>query len=396
MAKLSDAPSRGAAPLLTRRPSGHVWAVDVVRLLTFSAVIAVHTLAYTQDPGNEGVNGLMLLLQFGRDVFFSITGFVLVYSTIGKPVATLPFWRKRMTYVVVPYLTWSLLYYGVDLIIAPYPAFSWRDLGMDVVDGNAFYHLYFLLVSMQLYLVFPLLVRFVRATAHKAGWVLLGVGALNVAWIGLLEYHPVPHGSASWLWNHAYEILPTYAIYVLAGCYGALYLPRLQSALRRRPGRAVAAAAGLIGAALGAYALQLSSYIPRVAGSPIQPIMVLSCAAAVILVGLVATRWADGPRRGQAQVETGSDISFGVYLAHPLILTLLLNNGLAWTRHDLNPALATILAFVGTVAGASGLSWAARRTPLALPLTGRPWRRSPGPAAVAATRAGTPVGVTAG
>ncbi len=396
MTKLSDAPLQGAAPLLTRRPSGHVWAVDVVRLLTFSAVIAVHTLAYTQDPGNEGVNGMMLLLQFGRDVFFCITGFVLVYSTIGRRVSPLPFWRRRFPYVVVPYLAWSLIYYAVDLAIAPYPAFSWHTLGMDIVDGNAFYHLYFLLVSMQLYLVFPLLVRFVRATAHKAGWVLLGVGALNVAWIAALEYRPVPAGTASWLWNHGYEILPTYAIYVLAGCYGALYLPRLQAALRLHPVRSAAACLVLAGTGVAAYAWQLQDYIPRIAGSPIQPIMVLTCASAIIFLGLVGTRWADGPRRGETQVETGSDISFGVYLAHPLILTLLLNNGLSWSRHVVNPALATAAALLGTVAGASLLSWVARRTPLALPLTGRPWKRPVRAPGTAGSTIGSPIGATAG
>ena len=36
-----------------------------------------------------------------------------------------------------------------------------------LVTGTASYHLYFLLVSMQLYLVFPLLRRLLRATAGR-------------------------------------------------------------------------------------------------------------------------------------------------------------------------------------------------------------------------------------
>jgi peptidoglycan/LPS O-acetylase OafA/YrhL len=356
----------------------------------------VHVLAYTEDPGSEAVNGVMLLFQFGRDVFFCITGFVLVYSTIGRRVAAVPFWRKRFPYVVVPYLTWSLIYYGVDLIIAPYPSWSWHTLGMDLLDGNAFYHLYFLLVSMQLYLVFPLLVRFVRATAHRAGRVLLAVGALNIGWIALLEYHPVPSGPASWLWHHGYEILPTYALYVMAGCYGALYLPRLQAALRRHPRRAVGIAVALAGTAVGSYAIQLDRYVPRIAGAPIQPIMVLSCGAAIIVFGLIGTRWADGPRRAASKVETGSDISFGVYLAHPLILTLLLNNGLGWSPTGGDPVLDSGLAFVGTVAGATLLAWVARQTPLAMGLTGRPWRRRvEAPEGVAVT-VSPPIGTAAG
>lgn len=383
--------------MLTRRPSGHVWSVDVVRLLTFSAVIAVHTLAYTEDPGSVTANGAMLLLQFGREVFFCITGFVLVYSTLGKTVDPRSFWRRRFPFVLVPYLAWSMLYYLVDLVIAPYPSWSWHDLAMDLVDGNAFYHLYFLLVSMQLYLVFPWLIRFVRATAHKAGWVLAGVGLLNVGWLGLLQYHAVPAGTLSWFWNHGYEILPTYSLYVLAGCYAAIYLPTLQSLLRRHPRRSLLLAVALAAGVLGVYAIQLRSMVPRSAGYVLQPAMVAACAAAVIVLGLIGTRWADGPRRGERAVAVGSDISFGVYLAHPLVLTLLLNNGLGNSDQRLTPWLASTLAFAGTVVGASLLSWLARRTPAALPLTGRARLRVRSePSAPRPSDVGPAVGATAG
>jgi peptidoglycan/LPS O-acetylase OafA/YrhL len=135
--------------------------------------------------------------------------------------------------------------------------------------------------------------------------------------------------------------------------------------------------------------------VPRIAGAPIQPIMVLACGAAIILLGLIGTRWADGPRRGESKVEIGSDISFGVYLAHPLILTLLLNNGFGWTRTSLNPALASGLAFVGTVVGAALLSWVARQTPLAMPLTGRPWKRRVKAPDGVTVSIGSPIGATA-
>ena len=370
----TDAPA--AAGPLTSRPQGHVWAVDVVRLLTFAAVIAVHCVAYTDDPANPVANAAMMLLQFGREVFFSITGFVLTWSTIGRRVEPWPFWHRRITFVAVPYLTWTLLYYLVDLIIPPYPAWSWSTLGLFTVEGAAFYHLYFLLVSMQLYLVFPLLVRFVRATAGRP-WRWLGaITAVNLVWLSVLQYVPVPQGSASWLWIHAFELLPTYATYVLAGCYAALWLPQLESLLRRHPGRALAVAAGCVVAAMAAYSWQLRTMDPRSASNVLQPAQTFACAAAVIVVGLVGVRWASGERRGQRWVAIGSDISFGVYLVHPLVLTLLLNNGLG-TDHQRFPQLVcTILAFVGVVLGSTALAWLLRQTPLSLALVGRPRRRT--------------------
>lgn len=370
----------GDGPLLAR-PSGHVWSIDILRLLTFTAVISVHTVAFTQDPTRVGVNGALMILQFGREIFFSITGFVLVYSTLGRPVEARSLWRRRVPYVIIPYLTWTAVYYAVDLVIAPYPAFSWHTLGLDVADGNAFYHLYFLLVSAQLYLVFPWLIRGVRATARHPFAVLGTVGALNMVWLWLLHYRPTPTGTLSWFWNHGYEILPTYSVYVLGGCYAALHVTQLQDALRRRPGRALALAAASIGVALGFYAWQLRTTDPRTAGAVLQPAMVAACLGAVIVLGLVGTRWADGPQRGRRAVTVGSDISFGVYLAHPLVLTVLLNNGLGNTAQKIPALPATLLAFVVTVVGASALSVLARRTPLSLLLTGRAWRAGPSPTA---------------
>ncbi len=366
---------------LGTRPHGRVWSLDVIRLLTFTAVISVHVLAYTENPGNRAVNGAMLLLQFGREVFFSLTGFVLVYSALGRRIEAWPFWRRRFPFVVVPYLAWSLVYYGVDLLIAPYPSFSWPTLGLDIVDGNAFYHLYFLLVSMQLYLVFPWLVRVVRRTAGHAGLVLAVVGALNMAWLAVLQYVPAPSGTLSWFWNHGYELLPTYAVYVLAGCYAAVHVDMLQALVRRRPGRAFALAAAAAMVAEIGYLAQLGGDGPRQAAEVLQPVMILACIAAVLALAVIGVRWADGPRRGERAVQMGSDISFGVYLAHPLVLTVLLNNGLGNNDQVLPAPLASVLALVGTIAGSVALSWLARRTPLTLLLTGRPRPRNapPGP-----------------
>ena len=63
------------------RRADHVWPVDVVRLSAFAAVIMVHSIAFTEQPDNSLAAGALMLLQFGREVFFALTAFVLVLST---------------------------------------------------------------------------------------------------------------------------------------------------------------------------------------------------------------------------------------------------------------------------------------------------------------------------
>ena len=356
---------------------GHVDEVDVVRIVTFAAVIAVHAIAFTQRPSNQVAAGAMMLLQFGRELFFALMGFVLVYSAERRYPGARAFWRRRFLFVAVPYLAWTLIYWFDAVLRGQH-----QRLVSDLVTGNAEYHLYFLLVTMQLYLVFPLVLRFVRRTAPRAWTVLGAVAVVNLAWLAALHSVHSPPGWAGWVWGHAYELLPTYSMYVLAGCYAALHLGRVREVVRSKADVLVAAAVGAAGLALVAYVAQLSTRAPRDAADVLQPAMALSCLAAVLLLFVGGSRWAASERRAgagdasNAMVQEASDISFGVYLAHPLVLQLLLDAGLGNTGQRLPAPLATVLAFVGAAVGAAALTLAARRTPFSLALTGR--ARRPG------------------
>jgi peptidoglycan/LPS O-acetylase OafA/YrhL len=93
--------------------------------------------------------------------------------------------------------------------------------------------------------------------------------------------------------------------------------------------------------------------------------------------------WQDGGRPARHLFRTGAEASFGVYLAHPLLLqgivALLVASGLETRASHLpDVAITAITLLVGVpviyltcAAVAAGL----RRTPLSLPLTGHQRRR---------------------
>jgi peptidoglycan/LPS O-acetylase OafA/YrhL len=355
-----------------------VHEVDVIRILTFSAVIAVHAVAFTQLPANQVAAGALMLLQFGRELFFALTGFVLVHSALRRYPGARSFWRRRFFYIGVPYLAWTLVYW-LDSVVAggiggPHPT-----LTSDLLTGGASYHLYFLVVTMQLYLAFPLILRFVRRTADRA-WAVLGVvGVLNLAWLAALQYVDQPAGWAAWFWQHGYLLLPTYSVYVLAGCYAAIHLPRLREIVHGRSATLVAVGTGAAVVALIAYAVQLPSRAPRTAADVLQPATLFTCVAAVLLLVAASSRWVERGMPRARLVTEASDISFGVYLAHPLVLQLLLHAGLGNGMQRVPSVVATVLAFAGAAAGAALITLAARRTPLSLALAGRPQLRRPAP-----------------
>ncbi len=367
--------------------SSHLWQIDVVRLLTFSAVISVHSLAFTEQPDNRLAAGAMMLLQFGREVFFALTGFVLVYAAWNRSGRVRDFWFKRLSYVAVPYVAWTGIYYAYSVLGPQHLRPSLSVFGTDLLDGGAMYHLYFLLVTLQLYLVFPVVLAFVRRTAHRAGTVLGLVAVANLAWLAVVQYVPAPSGSTGWWWHHAYEILPTYSMYVLAGCYAAVHLPMLQRVVARYSRALIAVAVVSAAAAVGLYLVQLPYFAPRTAASVLQPATAFSCVSAIILLYLLGSRWASGPRRGERTVAILSDASFGVYLAHPLVLQLLLDHGLGNAGQEVPAAAATVIGIVAAALGGLAITLAARRTPISLFLTGRPRRTATGrPASAVVTR----------
>jgi len=362
-----------------RRP--HLYQVDVVRLLTFAAVIGVHSIAFTEQPGNQAWAGVLMLLQFGREVFFALTGFVLVYSAGDRPLDARTFWRKRFPLIAVPYLAWSGIYTVFHAVGPDHLHQSWHSVLWDLATGNSEYHLYFLLVSMQLYLVFPLVLRFVRRTAERPWPVLAVVGALNTAWFAWLQYGHAPANWVGQLWPRAYELLPTYSVYVLIGCYAALHLDRVDRMMteRRRAMIGIGAGAALIAEMV--FWAQVGGRDPRLAAAVLQPAMALTSIAALIGLYLAGTAWVARGRPGMGFMTKASDLSFAVYLAHPLVLELLLSAGLGNGRQKVPAMLATALAMVGTAVGASLIAVVARETVWSLPLTGRPRRRPSPPAA---------------
>jgi peptidoglycan/LPS O-acetylase OafA/YrhL len=121
-----------------------------------------------------------------------------------------------------------------------------------------------------------------------------------------------------------------------------------------------------------AFWAQVGGRDPRPAAAVLQPAMVLTSIAALLGLYLAGTGWVDRGRPGARLVARASDLSFAVYLAHPLVLEVLLRLGLGNDRQRMPAVLATGLAVLGTTGGAAAVAVAARRSRWSLALTGRP------------------------
>jgi peptidoglycan/LPS O-acetylase OafA/YrhL len=376
-----------AAEGITSPTKPHLDSVDVVRVLSVALVIAVHVVS--QQPGGIGlVNGAALIvMHVSRQVFFMVTTFVLVYTYRDHPPRHWSaFWRRRYLLVGVPYLVWSAVYFIADghrlWPIGP----ALLGFAHDVAEGTARYHLYFLLVTMQVYLVFPLLLGLLRAARRRTWWLVAASLVYELAVYAVIEHKP-PLGVLNGWVRNPNPFLPTYLGFVIIGGVAACHTDGLLAWTRARArwiylGTGLAAAAGV--AVLLVEVLVVGQPAWAVS-SVFQPVVVIESLAIAWTYLAAGLAWQHrGARKGRL-VRTAADASFGVYLAHPLLLQglLLLSayTGLSAVAEHAPPGLVTALSMTVVVPliylTCTVFAELVRRTPLSLPLTGRARRHVP-------------------
>jgi len=134
---------------------------DNLRGICMLGVIAIHTGSYVMDSATASEHIFMLLEVLSRysvPAFFFISGYGLFYTyALDKPFAYWSFIKKRLTSIGVPYVIWSLLYSAVYSFAYHDPQnWSLGELLFKLFFGTAVYHIYFLVILMWFYILFPL------------------------------------------------------------------------------------------------------------------------------------------------------------------------------------------------------------------------------------------------
>jgi len=148
----------------------YIYELDLMRPVTAVTVVAVHVLSGTTmlnhtQAGLQVQNGIFTSVSVTRDVFMFITALALAYVYFGRPFSGKRFWAKRSIGILVPYCIWSIAYTWVNTSQHSPAAFTKLAL-FNILTGNASYQLYYILLTLQLYLVLPLFLLFLKHIKH--------------------------------------------------------------------------------------------------------------------------------------------------------------------------------------------------------------------------------------
>jgi 4-hydroxymandelate oxidase len=377
----AQAPSHGHA---------HLDELDRLRVLTALSVVAVHVLALSafldrMPLAVQVQNGFVTAFHFTREVFLFVTALALVYTHHGKPFNPSRFWQRRGIGVLLPYVFWSVVYVALTPP-SHAPLLLLRTLVWDLLTGSASYQLYYILLTLQFYLLLPWFLRVLhRVEQHP--WTVLGISfglqiGLLLAVNALLRAHPWLPGS---MWS---LLLPSlfdrlvliYQFYIVLGAIVALHMGDVRAFLQRHGtwviGVAIAALVGWELRYLVAIRVEHSSITDAV--RVLQPGMTVYSTAVIGFLYWVASRQLGGRQRAAPHSQptgyvwsTMSNASFGIYLVHPLFLSavlfFLVPHLASWPVAALVP-----LIWLLTVAGATTLSVLLLGLPGLSRLVGRP------------------------
>lgn len=309
-------------------------AFDIVKGLSILEVIAHHVLSLSMRRFSEpatfewwGLYILKEILHFAVPTFLMISALLLARSIASRGKANWSrFYLRRLTRTVWPYLLWSAIYLWFRFAFMPereHP--NWDNIGLYILWGKAFYHLYFFTVLVQVSVLFPIIFGFVKKIGGSlVKWLMIAFCiqlliyysnyAVAVKTNSIDGYLPFPASTLLW-----------YVPPILLGAYIGLNWFNWESNWKRY--KWVFAAMAFVG--LCAY---LWLEIRRANSMPIEKRMhALSLTAYATGVSLLLI----GFSRRIAKARIGSVIamlgnrSLGMFVIHPAVIYLLIESSIA-------------------------------------------------------------------
>ncbi|WP_339318095.1 acyltransferase [Paenibacillus sp. FSL R10-2734] len=270
------------------------------------------------------------------------------------------FYRRRLKYILLPYLLVSMGYYALTLYVNGQLTQNFGDnlssFFRAVVTGSAYAHLYFVFISIQFYLLFPVLLKLLQSSRLLVRWAVPLGFALQWGFIfwNKYELHIVEKGS----------LAISYLAYYMLGAFIAIHFDKVKIWLMKPWREQSAAQKGWIRVLVSLWLIAAFIhvqlwYVARHYGVWTDSLWyellwnvhtILSALVLLYAAFLIQRR---APRRMIAFLTSLGELSFAIYLIHPLLLAIFRKLG-----SSISPESLTYVFFIyGGLVFALGGSW---------------------------------------
>ena len=290
--------------------------INNLRVLAMFFVVIIHTsspliMGYGHVPLSDWIWGDFYngLARFGVPVFVMITGALL----LPREYELGDFFKRRLGRIIPPFIFWSLVYvayawYNEDITFTPD---IWADtkIVLHQLKFGAYYHLWYVYMLIGLYFVIPVLSKFVRNASEKE------IVYFLIVWLAVM-FLAQPYLS---------RFSPVVDMRYFAGYIGYLVLGHYLAVKEFSPKftRGWLLLIFMLTLALivsGTYWSCLQKTGLTLFYEPLGPPIVLLSSSVFLLVRFTVIKW---PARLKKVRDLICAYTFGIYLAHALILDIL-------------------------------------------------------------------------
>jgi surface polysaccharide O-acyltransferase-like enzyme len=292
---------------------------DFIRCIAILSVIAIHV------TGSYSMNSRLIYfwnqsMRYSVPIFVLLSGLVLYYSDLRKEnFSCLQFYYKRFTKIVIPYFLWTLIYLLYNNRHEPGSLFKSFSsfliiIGKALLYGSAHYHLYFIVIILQLYLIYPLLRLLIKKApvtslicSFLCSLVFQTIYYLQLFKIKIIPSLPYPY----------VFLFPVWLFYFVFGMYFISNLTKWQKTIEKK---------GII--IFAAWLLNLifvigENYFTILEGATIKPSVMLYCITSFFFFYWLGLKLKNFHPNIVKITSWLSEQSFLIYFSHPLVLGFL-------------------------------------------------------------------------
>ena len=207
--------------------------INFLRGFAVLAVIAIHTSGYFTEI--KSYNNLLLVnlwtdvfCQFAVPLFILISGFVLTRNYRSHFSLT-NFYKKRIRSIIPQYLVFSVLYTVLNnwVVIHNNPLSANLSLLLkNILHSNASFHLWFFSIIIQLYILYPMIIKIYAFSKRidKAEWLMAFLLLIQTVWMVAIHTASFPFLKLNFI---------SFIFYFGLGIYTSDHFEQLRKGLRR-------------------------------------------------------------------------------------------------------------------------------------------------------------------
>ncbi len=307
--------------------------IDILKALAIIGVVWIHIGAYLLflypfwSPDWKNLVILDQIWRFSVPLFVALSGYTLAARYKETKINLAEFFQRRVLRVLPLYFLWAIVSFSLNQTGYPF----WQA----ILLGRADYHLYFVPMIIQLYLLFPFLLWLIKRFPRL-------IVAVTLVWqVALFNRF----GSGSWSDQEQYLFFGAWLWYFILGIYGAT------AKIRGGWLWLVALVGGLWWAVKDAF--DLAQVRDLIIATRFTKLSILIFSTGAIGVGLMWGKYLNFlPRFLKRLLVLVGRESYLIYLSHVLIVQLYFAVTLSkfYPAHGLLPLPVVLAALVASIA----------------------------------------------